>query len=327
MRAGTPAARAVKGTRLRGRGAFSLIEIMAVVLLTATVLIAAVNIYLPLAPSTAEAADATRTQRRAVLILDRIARDLEGTVLLTRPEEVDPLSWPWLFLAEATPGRDAADRLKLDARSFLRAEEEGEHGDLAVVSWWLAPGEGDALQLLRASRPTLPEGLDRSFPRRDDPGVRVVADDVVRFGIRFLDEEGGWVEAWDSSTLAFSNRLPQAAEIALALLPEDLERPADEARVHLRRVRLPLRPLDLAALREGGDGEAEGEEDEEEEDGDEQTACVTVAQCRAQNPQAFDAFLSSRPDPAAAAAVLESLSGQCFSDAAGSLGIQVEGCQ
>lgn len=312
----------------RARAAFTLIEMMAVVLLTATVLVTAVNIYLQLATSTAEAADATRTQRRAVLILDRIARDLEGAVLLTRPEDVDPLSWPWLFLAEAAPGGDAADRLKLDARSFLRAEEgEGEQGDLAVISWWLAPGEGDAFQLLRARAPALPEGLDRSFPRRDDPGARVVAEDVVRFGIRFLDEDGTWVEAWDSSTLTFSNRLPLAAEIALALAPEDPAAPLDEARVHLRRVRLPLRPLDLAALREGEEGDASGEDEEEDGEDGAETDCVTVAECRAQNPQAFDAYLSGRPDPAAAAAVLDSLSGQCFSDAAGSLGIQVEGCQ
>lgn len=311
----------------RGRrsAGFTFIEMMAVVLLTATVLIASVNLYLQLAGSTAAAADTTRTQRRAVLLLDRMARDLEGAALLVRPDDVDPLAWPWLFLAEAGAGGEAADRLKFDTRSFVSSKAESGAGDLAVVAWWLEPAEEEGFELLRWSAPHLPESLERQLPRRDDPAVRVVADDVARFGVRLLDEEGSWHEEWDSSTLTWSNQLPAAAEIVLALLPPDPTVPPDEAPLFTRQVRIPVRPLDLQALQEAAAEEAEGEEEEEEseEDGD----CVTVAQCRQRNPQAFEAFLSSRADRAAAEAVLDSLGGQCFSDHAGTLGLSVEGCE
>lgn len=309
--------------RVRRRGGFTLLEMMAVVMLTATVLIFAVNIYLQMARSSTAAADATRVERRTVLLLDRLARDLEGATLLVRPDDVDPLGWPWLFLADSELGGDGADRLKLDARDFLAPASPDGAGDLAVVAWWLAPRDDGAYVLLRWSAPTLPEGLDRSFPRRDDPRVQVVADDVAFFSVRLVDEEGAWHEAWDSSTLAYANQLPRGAEIALALLPPDAEAPPEQAVARTRRVRIPVPALDLQALAEAGADEAEGEEDEEAPEG----ACVTVAQCRQRNPQAFEAFLSTRADRAAAEAVLDSLANQCFADHAASLGVAVEGCE
>lgn len=305
------------------RAAFTILEMMAVVMLTATVLIFAVNIYLQMARSSTEAAETTRLQRRAVLVLDRLARDLEGATLLTRPDDVDPLAWPWLFLAESQAGGDAADRLKLDARSFLPPSREDGTGDLGVVAWWLVPREDAGYDLLRSRSPVLPESLDRSFPRADDPGVQVVADDVARFGVRLLDEEGAWHERWDSSTLAQSSQLPRGAEIALALLPHDPRAPLEEAPVFTRRVHMPLPPLDLQALAEDAEGD-EGEDDEEDED---DLACVTVSECRQRNPDVFELFLSGRADRAAAEAVLDSLADQCFSDHAASLGLDVEGCE
>lgn len=310
---------------------------LAVVVLTATVLIVAVNIYLQIARSSADAAAQTRRERRSVLVLDRLARDLEGALLLTRPDDVDPLAWPWLFLADSRGGGEGADQLKLDTRSFRSTRSDAEAGDVSVVAWWIAPRDDEGFELLRWSSPTLPEGLERELPRRDDPGVRVVADDVAHFSLRLLDEGGAWHERWDSSTLAQSNQLPLGAEIALALLPADPGLALEELPRHTRRVRLPLRPLDLAALSEGagGTGAGSGEEDEEGEEGeedevageDEAGECVTVAQCRQRNPEAFRLFLASTPNPAAMEQVIQSLANQCFAEQAAPLGIQVEGCQ
>lgn len=310
-----------------GAGGFTLLEMMAVVLLTASVLIFAVNIYLQMARASTDAADRTQLERRTVLVLDRLARDLEGATLLVRPDDVDPLAWPWLFLAESGFAADGADRLKLDTRRFLPPASEDDVGDLGVVAWWVEPRDDEGYRLLRQRSPGLPESLDRAFPRADDPGVQVVADDVAWFGVRLLDEEGSWHDRWDSSTLAWSNQLPQGAEIVLALLPHDPETPLEDAPQRARRVHIPLRPLDLQALAEAArEGDGEGDEDEDEqaaEDGE----CVTVAECRLRNPDAFELFLSGRADRAAAEAVLESLGGQCFSDHAASLGLAVQGCE
>jgi hypothetical protein len=177
-----------------------------------------------------------------------------------------------------------------------------------VIAYWLAPAEdGDALELLRWTSPQLPESLDRSFPRRDDPGVEVLASRVGAFGVRLQDPTGAWVDAWDSSTVARSSELPVAAEVSVALLPE--EPPADELEAeppvaYQRPVLLPLRPLDLEKTLEG---EAEGEEEKKEED----VACVTVSDCLSRNPGLIGQLKAQNPE---IEGILESIGSQCAKD-------------
>jgi type II secretory pathway component PulJ len=299
-----------------------LIEMLAVVIVMALVLIGATTMYRDLLANSTTAADRTTQTRRTTLLLDRIARDLEGAVLIQKPGEVDPLAHPWLFLAEARPGDTGATRLKFDTRSGRAA---GAHAsDLAVVAYWVEAGEAEDLVLLRWSSPTLPESLDRAFPRGDDEGAQVVAEGIEHFGVTFTDETGAETKAWDSSTLAQSSQLPLAAEIELALI--DPARPEDaEPRVWTRRVLLPLRPLDLAkALSGEADDEAEDEEDDAE-DGDD--VCTTVAQCIALNPGPYAAFLAVQPDPAAFQAAVDSVREQCWADVGPSLGIDLGNCE
>ncbi|MAE93648.1 MAG: hypothetical protein CL910_03210 [Deltaproteobacteria bacterium] len=308
----------------RSRDGFTLIEMLFVLLFTAIVLSIAINAYLQLSRQSSAAAALTEGDRRATLTLDRIARDLQETVLIVKPDEVDPLAHPWLFLAEAGRSGEGADRLKFQTRAH-RPRGGAEHeSDLAVVAFWTALDErGEALELLRWSSPQLPESLDQAFPRRDDQGVQVLADGVASFGIRLQDEDGAWTDRWNSSTLERSSQLPVQAELQLALLdPESLDgvgtAPPDP---RVRRVLLPIRPLDLAP-------EESGEPDEEGDDEDDDAAdCVTVAQCRAANPEVFDAFLSTDP---ALEALIDAVGGECFAEQAASLGIDpggLAGCQ
>jgi hypothetical protein len=306
-----------RAPRPRARAGFTLMEVMLVVLLTIIVLGAAVQMQRQLAVASHAAMSATRESRRAAIVLDRIARELEGAVLVKKPDATDPLAHPWLFLAEGGGAGAGAERVKFDSRAIRpRAPQES---DLAVIAYWLAPQEGDGYALLRWTSPQLPEQLDREFPRSDDPRTQVLAQDVAAFGVRLLGEDGEWADAWDSSTLQRSSQLPLAAEIQLALLPED---PAQEPRAPwLRRVRIPLRPLDLEEALAQAPGEEEDGDDEEE------TAdCMTVSECLAANPGALEGFLASHPDPSSVQSVLESIQGQCWSEAAG-LGIPVQGCE
>jgi prepilin-type N-terminal cleavage/methylation domain-containing protein len=281
--------------RSPARRGFTLLEMLAVILLTALVLTVAADYYLDLSAAGNAAVEALRGPRRATRLLDRVARDLEGAVLLVKAPEEDPLRHPWLFLAEADDEREGARRVKLVTRSHRPRGSEAREEDLAVVAWIAEPELDRGLVLRRALWPQLPEELDRSFPRGEEEGAYAVAEGLARFGVRLLTEEGDWVSRFDSSSLVQSGQLPRAAEIELAFLEPDETGEWVEGRRYRRRVLLPLRPLDLAAELEaaGGagaedeeeDGEGE-EEDGEEEDGQEAPG-ATVGSCLDRAPAAL----------------------------------------
>lgn len=313
--------------------AFTLIEMMAVVVMTAAVLAVAVNFYLQTSRSSQAAVALASRSIRATYVLDRIARDLDGTVLIKPPPGTDPLANPWIFLAE-TDGTGPADHLKFQTRAIRPAADALHASDLATVSWWLASGPDGHSELLRSALPGLPDQLDRSFPRSDAEGVEDLANDVASFSVRLEDEKGQWSDAWDSSTIARSGTLPLAVEIQIAWPPAPGQ---DTPEIFTRRVLLPLRPLDLqAALGEGGPQQGQGQGADQGQDqgssaqtGDQQQ-CVTVGQCVARNAAAYQQFLQSRPDAAAVKSVVNSLANQCFSAYASqiaALGLSVQGCQ
>lgn len=313
----------------RRRAAFTLIEMMAVMLLLGVLVSSVVNFYIQLSRESNAAAAATRGSRRAVAALDRIARELESAILVIRPEGEDPLSHPWLFWAEREGRGEGADTLRFTTRGRRPRASAAYETDLAVVGYALREspdGPESGSELMRWTSPRLPDGLERNVPRDEQDGAQVLIEGVTEFGLRFLSEGGEWKEEWDSSTVD-SNLLPLAAEIRLALAEESdsgLEaRPAPQ-----RQVVLALRPLDLQALltADGEDaGNNEDEEGEEDEDGEsdeeeqDEQACVTVNQCLTSNPGLL-AGTGVTPEMAAA------VGDQCASDFA-SLGALPEDCQ
>ena len=296
--------------------AFTLLEVIAVVLLLGLVFLVMGGVFSQIASTTTDA-NQTETTRRGLLLVDRIARDLEGATLVEKPEETDPLAHPWLFLAESSSARGGADRLKFDSRS---ARSSAEHaGDLAVVAYWIERGDADDLRLLRWTSPALPESLEREFPNRGDEAARIVANGLTRFGVQLTDEEGAVVSSWDSSTLERSGQLPIAAEIQLALRDETA--PEGE-REFVRRVLLPMRPIDLAQALSGEEDGGEDEGDEEDEDG-----CVTVLECAAANSAQIDAWLATQPDPAAIRAQIDANGDRCAAEVLPSLGFPTDACE
>jgi type II secretion system protein J len=276
-------------TPRRRRTGFTLIEMLAVMLLLSMVVTAAVSFYLQLSRESNAAAARLRTTRRTVAALDRIARDLEATVLVAKPDAVDPLQHPWVFFAESSRRSGAANRLRFTTRSHRPRGAAANESDLAVVAYGLREGEAGDVELVRWSSPHLPEGLDRSVPLRDEDGAQVLTEGVRDFALRFLSDEGAWQDAWDSSALAQASRLPLAVEVALALAGEPesdgLAREAaeeeEETETLVRRVLLPLRPLDFEALFAGRTGGEDDDEEDEEDDPD----CVTVDECVAAHPE------------------------------------------
>jgi type II secretory pathway component PulJ len=303
------------------RAGFSLIEMMAVVLFTGIVLVAAVDFYLDLAAASRGATDLSRTARRGVALLDKLARDLETAYLVKKPEERDPFEHPWVFVAESRSSDHGSDHLRFSRRGRIPRLDDAQESDLEVVAYSLVASEerDGAFDLVRWSSPRLPDGLDRTYPTPDDEGAFVLARDVGAFGVRFLDEEGAWHDAWDSSQLVESSELPSAAEITVAVLPEGLDpefsddfAPPAPSEVLSRVVVIPMRPVDLEELL---GSEAPGEDDDEDD-------CVTVDECRARNPEVFE----NVDVPG-----LDLVGDGCWSDHAGSFPAavlsSVQGCQ
>jgi hypothetical protein len=291
---------------------------LAVVGFTALLMLFAVDFYLEVTRASEAATEKTRSSRRAVAVLDRIARDLEATLLVKKPAEVDPLLHPWVFVAEDRGGDEGAEHLRFTTRSRIPHSTALHEADYQVVSYALREGDEGGLLLLRWSSPRLPEELDRSFPTSELEGAVRFADDLASFGVRFMDDSGEWKSEWDSSTLVDSSELPLAAEISVAFLPENHPFAEEEPEVYLRRVRIPMGALDLEALI-GASSASDDEEERSDED-----ECVTVSECMALNPGAFDALRAADPN---LALVIESIQDQCFSDYASSFDMALEGCE
>jgi hypothetical protein len=291
---------------------------LAVVGFTALLMLFAANFYLEITRSSEAATVRTRDSRRAVAVLDRIARDLEATVLVKKPEDVDPLFHPWVFLAEDRGGSEGAEHLKFTTRSRIPRSTALHESDHEVVAYALREAEEGGLELLRWSSPRLPEELDRSFPTAELEGAVLFAGDLASFGVRFMDEESEWRSEWDSSTLVDSSELPLAAEISVAILPEGDPLEEKEPEIYLRRVLLPVRPLDLEALL-GTSTEAGAEEEKEDDD-----ECVTVSECLERNEVSLDQL---RALDRGLAESIESIMGFCFSEHADSFPMALEGCE
>ncbi len=311
------------------RHGFTLIEVLAVLLLTSLVLGVAIDFYRDLSRASTEAVERARNARRAVVLLDRVARDLEGAVLLAKPGPVDPLVHPWVFLAEADDPDLGAQRLKFFSRGRRPRSPDTAESDLQMVAWMLEPSEQDDFELRRWSSPQLPEGRDLSFPSREDS--ELVAGRIASFGVFLIGEDGAPVARWDSSALVASSELPRAAEIQVSFFVDDESEAIDGP--YTRLVTLPLRTLDLeqqleaaGVLVAGRDADGDGvPDDEQDADGDGQpdddqsagggaAGGMTLDDCLAANPALSAALSAALPTDPATRAVVESFRGRPVSE-------------
>ncbi|HKA14112.1 MAG TPA: type II secretion system protein GspJ [Myxococcota bacterium] len=236
---------------------FTLFEVLGVVLVTALLLGATISFYVNLTRQAARASENTREARRAAALIDRIAADLENTLLVKKRKDEDPLAQPWLFVAQSrfsqSGPQSGSDQIKFIRRDIPRASD-GPASNLGMVSYTLRRSETDPerFELRRWSYPELSDHLEPEFPRADDPASLLVADDLSYFTLRFLDESGQWHDDWDSTQLVESSELPAAVQIEVALAPPETASEQEIAEYqpipYARLVTLPMRPLDLEEL-------------------------------------------------------------------------------
>jgi prepilin-type N-terminal cleavage/methylation domain-containing protein len=247
------------------RAGFTLIEVLAVVLLTSVVIGVALDHYVNLSRATQHATASTREVRRAAAILDRVARDLESVVLVAKEPETDPLEHPWIFLGESQHSEAGADHLKFVTRGRRPRASQRHESDLEQVVYALRRARENSFELMRWSSPQLSDGLDRSLPDDESDGAVLLAEDIASFGVNFIDALGERTSSWDSSQLIESSELPVAVEIEIALLDPGAMSEREPVR-YRRRVVLPVAPLDLQelldplALVSGGPGTPEEQE-------------------------------------------------------------------
>jgi type II secretory pathway component PulJ len=250
---------------MRRAAAFTLLEVLAVVLLTGLVLGIALDFYVDLSRADNRAADHTLGVRRATAILDRMARDFEGAFVVRTPEGEDPNANGYQFVAESEYSSTGADHIKFITRNHHPRTTAAHESDVAAVAYTVRRAEDDTLELLRWSSPRVPETHDPNFPRDEEAGAALLADGIDSFGVTFFDESGAPSTRWDSSQLVESGELPLAVEIEVAMATHDGSAPVP----YRRRVWIPVRPLDLERLltsTEAGAGvDAEGREADEEE--------------------------------------------------------------
>jgi prepilin-type N-terminal cleavage/methylation domain-containing protein len=244
---------------VKGRAGFTLIEVLAVVLLTGVVVGVALNFYLDLSRASNRAADVTRETRRTAAVLDRMVLDLENVVFLHRPDTVDPLAHPWIFLAESRSSGLGADRVKFVTHVHDPRRSAVPESDLAVVTYMLRRGQEGGLELWRSETPGLPDGLDRNFPAAGSPGEALFADGIGAFGLSFRDSQLQEKTSWDSSSLVDQSELPAIVEIRLAMTEPGTQPPLEELTIQHRWVRLPVRPLDLKAMFEASKNQAKAD--------------------------------------------------------------------
>jgi prepilin-type N-terminal cleavage/methylation domain-containing protein len=253
---------------VKGRGGFTLIEVLAVVLLTGIVVGVALDFYMDLSRASNRAAGVTRESRRTAAVLDRLALDFANAVYVHRPESLDPLAHPWIFLAESHGSGLGADRVKFVTRSHDPRRSAAPESDLAVVSYTLRRGLEGGLELWRSETPGLPDGLDREFPAAGSPGEALFADGVGAFGLVFRDEQLQEQTSWDSSSMVDGSELPQVVEIQLAMTAPGEPAPLEELTIQRRRVPLLVRPYDLQAMFET--------KEEEEKEATAKTVCDCI---------------------------------------------------
>jgi hypothetical protein len=150
---------------------------------------------------------------------------------------------------------------------------------------------------MRWSSPRLPDGLDRSIPSDENDGAVLLSDGLAEFGVEFVNDLGETHTSWDSSQLEQSGQLPVAVEIHVAVAEPNAAPDAEPER-YMRRVLIPVRPLDMTELLDpvslvsGGSGQKDETKEGDEEDHGQESAeckqmpCASLTACQAISCQA-----------------------------------------
>lgn len=256
--------------RLRSHAGFTLLELLIAIGITSLLVSAAVQAYISISRAQERAHGGEDRDRAALVLLDRIERELVGTLLVLKPEDADRLGHPYVFVGEDRVfGSGDSDALRFITLTPARPPGGQLSDGIRMVSYGLEPRPDEGVDLLRQEEP-LPDRLEKRISIADG---QVVMEQLAFFRLRYKDDETEeWTEWWDSTALELLDRLPEAVEMSVQLYELNEEEELEAGREHKRVVRLPVRPLGSEGFPpgEGPSDEDEGEDENEEEEEDEE---------------------------------------------------------
>jgi hypothetical protein len=254
---------------------FTLIEVVGAFFMMVVILVFITGIFVENGRQRRAATELMRERLSATATLDLLASDLEGAIFITRTgnENADPESHPWRVLAEGG-GELGAVAIRFVTQNAPRSNTAEHASGWVEVAYFLEEDEADGQVLWRWRSARPPSEPANGFPDSSDSGSMRIAVGVSEFGVRFLDFEGNWLDEWDSTYQPSNQALPEAAEISLALFRSARRGESRDGEIqipgllHVRRVSMVMRPIDVAALIDLG-----------ENDGDDECVGFTISQC------------------------------------------------
>ncbi len=234
--------------RRRHRVGFTLLEVLAVAVITAMLFTVMINMYLDLSRASQRAGERTRLDRHADAVFDHIARDLQEAILITKPPELDPLKHPWFFIGDEN---SFGSRVMFFTRNQKARGSRAREWDMSKVAFFMEPDGDGRLALWRWNRPGVPAAPLFEFPDPDSEGVALLSDRIESFFLEYVtNDEEEWVSEWDSVQIERSSTLPKAARVELTISDPNYagDEPDGELRVFERIILLQVPPLDSAHL-------------------------------------------------------------------------------
>ena len=190
-----------------------MIEVMVAVAILAGIAVLIHGVMLSLSRGRRGEAERGERVHQGREAMQRIVRDLSGAFLsMHAPANVALLTERTAFV-----GRSAApyDRLDFTAFAHLRTERDSHDSDQAEVGYFVTrdPDNADKMDLVRREQTPI------DYDPLKGGIVNVVAEDVLKFDVRFLDPmTSQWVDTWDSTQVTGQpNRLPLEVEITIVL--------------------------------------------------------------------------------------------------------------
>ncbi len=236
----------------RWRTGFTLLEMLITIAIMSMLITAAVQAFQSIIRAEERARAGVGRSRSARVLLDRIERELVGTLLVPRPQGEEPGAQPYVFLGEP----HTSDNLDAHALQFVtltasRAPNSAWAGGPRVVSYAIREADpdefeeldhGTLLELLRGEEP-LSEETEPELGVREG---QIVAEAIAGFRLRFQDEsDEAWVDRWDSTEPPHIDELPLSVEVGVMLWERDPDGRLVAGPEHIRRVELRMRPTDF----------------------------------------------------------------------------------
>lgn len=235
----------------RSAAGFTLLELMVAVVIMAIVLTFSFQAYRGIESSYQRVGNSTSRDRAARILLDRLERELVGSVLVQREEGTDPIFHPYFFFGQVKAYSEwEGDELRFVTRTPLRTPGSPPVG-LEVVTYGAVPSQtGAGLALLRQAEP-LPLQLAKEIVWT---APEVVVDNVALFLARYHSEVGEPTEGWDSTGAEQLDQLPSQLVVTVSLLEAGADGQLAPGPELTRVIELPVRPFKLKP--EGAEDEA-----------------------------------------------------------------------